>query len=111
MSGTDVLPSVAAGLQVSLALMGAALGIALLVACALVAPVLVRGRGTAGAFAAMLAALPEFLLATLALLACGVWLGWLPTSGWQGPQYMVLPALALGVPAGGLLGRLVADAL
>ncbi|MCW8100184.1 ABC transporter permease subunit [Streptomyces tauricus] len=110
-SGTDVLPSVAAGLQVSLALMGAALGIALLVACALVAPVLVRGRGSAGAFAAMLAALPEFLLATLALLACGVWLGWLPTSGWQGPQYMVLPALALGVPAGGLLGRLVADAL
>ncbi|MFH8469644.1 ABC transporter permease subunit [Streptomyces sp. NPDC017991] len=110
-SGTDVLPSVAAGLQVSLALMGAALGIALLVTCALVAPVLVRGRGSAGAFAAMLAALPEFLLATLALLTCGVWLGWLPTSGWQGPRYVLLPALALGVPAGGLLGRLVADAL
>ena len=110
-SGTDVLPSVVSGLQVSLALMGAALGVALLVTCALVAPVLVRGRGSAGAFAAMLVALPEFLLATLALLVCGVWLGWLPTSGWQGPQYMVLPALALGVPAGGLLGRLVADAL
>lgn len=110
-SGTDVLPSVVSGLQVSLALMGAALGVALLVTCALVAPVLVRGRGSAGAFAAMLAALPEFLLATVALLVCGVWLGWLPTSGWQGPQYMVLPALALGVPAGGLLGRLVADAL
>ena len=110
-SGTDVLPSVVSGLQVSLALMGAALGVALLVTCALVAPVLVRGRGSAGAFAAMLVALPEFLLATVALLVCGVWLGWLPTSGWQGPQYMVLPALALGVPAGGLLGRLVADAL
>ncbi|WUI51981.1 ABC transporter permease subunit [Streptomyces sp. NBC_00414] len=110
-SGTDVLPSVAAGLQVSLALMGAALAVALLVTCALVAPVLVRGRGSAGAFAAMLAALPEFLLATVALLVCGVWLGCLPTSGWQGPRYMVLPALALGVPAGGLLGRLVADAL
>ncbi|WP_419587007.1 ABC transporter permease subunit [Streptomyces sp. Qhu-G9] len=110
-SGTDVLPSVVSGLQVSLALMGAALGVAVLVTCALVAPVLVRGRGSAGAFAAMLAALPEFLLATVALLAFGVWLGWLPTSGWQGPQYMVLPALALGIPAGGLLGRLVADAL
>ncbi|MGP4045224.1 ABC transporter permease subunit [Streptomyces sp. 2A115] len=110
-SGTDVLPSVVSGLQVSLALMGAALGIAFLVTCAVVAPVLVRGRGSAGAFAAMLAALPEFLLATVALLVCGVWLGWLPTSGWQGPQYMVLPALALGIPAGGLLGRLVADAL
>ncbi|GAA3808174.1 ABC transporter permease subunit [Streptomyces phyllanthi] len=110
-SGTDVLPSVVSGLQVSLGLMAAALGVAVLLACALVAPVLVRGRGSAGAFAAMLAALPEFLLATVALLVCGVWLGWLPTSGWQGPQYMVLPAIALGVPAGGLLGRLVADAL
>lgn len=110
-SGTDVLPSVVSGLQVSLGLMGAAFGVALLLACALVAPVLVRGRASAGAWSAMLPAVPEFLLATVALLVCGVWLGWLPTSGWAGPQYMVLPALALGVPAGGLLGRLVADAL
>ncbi|MFF3820729.1 ABC transporter permease subunit [Streptomyces bluensis] len=110
-SGTDVLPSVILGLQVSLGLMAAAFGVAVLLACALVAPVLVRGRGSAGAFAGMLAAVPEFLLATVALLVCGVWLGWLPTSGWQGPRYMVLPAIALGVPAGGLLGRLVADAL
>ncbi|MEV6787409.1 ABC transporter permease, partial [Streptomyces sp. NPDC051098] len=83
-SGTDVLPSVAAGLQVSLGLMGASFAVALLVGTVLVAPVLVRGRGTAGAFAAILAAIPEFLLATVALVACGVWLGWLPTSGWQG---------------------------
>ncbi|WP_328978351.1 ABC transporter permease subunit [Streptomyces canus] len=110
-SGTDVLPSVLSGLQVSLALMGAAFAVAVLLACALVAPVLVRGRRAAGAWAAMPAAVPEFLLATVVLLVCGVWLGWLPTSGWQGPAYMVLPAVALGVPAGGLLGRLVADAL
>ncbi|MFE0456924.1 ABC transporter permease subunit [Streptomyces sp. NPDC058914] len=110
-SGTDVLPSVTAGLQVSLALMGAALAVAVLLAVVLVTPVLVRGRGSAGAGAAMLAAVPEVLPATVGLLVCGVWLGWLPTSGWQGPAYMVLPAVALGVPAGGLLGRLVADAL
>ncbi|MFI2434906.1 ABC transporter permease subunit [Streptomyces sp. NPDC018693] len=110
-SGTDVLPSVTAGLQVSLGLMGAAFAVAVLLAVVLVAPVLVRGRGSAGAGAAMLAAVPEFLLATVGLLVCGVWLGWLPTSGWQGPVHMVLPAIALGVPGGGLLGRLVADAL
>ncbi|MFF9689482.1 ABC transporter permease subunit [Streptomyces sp. NPDC014623] len=110
-SGTDVLPSVISGLQVSLGLMTAALAVAMVLAVALVAPVLVRNRGSAGAFAAMAAAVPEFLLATVALLVCGVWLGWLPTSGWQGPEYVILPALALGVPAGGLLGRLVADAL
>ncbi|MGK5696012.1 ABC transporter permease subunit [Streptomyces sp. URMC 128] len=110
-SGTEVLPSVVSGLQVSLALMGASLGLALLLACTLVAPVLVRGRSSAGAWAAMLVAVPEFLLATVVLLVFGVWLGWLPTSGWAGPQNMVLPAVALGVPGGGLLGRLVADAL
>ncbi|MFH9066155.1 ABC transporter permease subunit [Streptomyces coeruleorubidus] len=110
-SGTEVLPSVVSGIQVSLALMGASLGMALLLACALVAPVLVRGRASAGAWAAMLAAVPEFLLATVVLLAFGVWLGWLPTSGWAGPENMVLPAVALAVPGGGLLGRLVADAL
>ncbi|MFF6878274.1 ABC transporter permease subunit [Streptomyces sp. NPDC012474] len=110
-SGTEVLPSVVSGLQVSLALMGASLGLALLLACALVAPVLVRGRASAGAWAAMLVAIPEFLLATVVLLLFGVWLGWLPTSGWMGPENMVLPAVALGVPGGGLLGRLVADAL
>ncbi|MEV6614460.1 ABC transporter permease subunit [Streptomyces sp. NPDC051051] len=110
-SGADVGPSVLAGLQVSLALMGAALGVAVLLGVTLVAPVPVRGRASAGAGAAMLAAVPEFLLATVGLLVCGVWLGWLPTSGWEGPSSMVLPAVALGVPAGGLLGRLVADAL
>jgi ABC-type dipeptide/oligopeptide/nickel transport system permease subunit len=110
-SGTEVLPSVVSGLQVSLALMGASLGLALLLACTLVAPVLVRGRASAGAWAAMLVAVPEFLLATVVLLVFGVWLGWLPTSGWVGPVNMVLPAVALGVPGGGLLGRLVADAL
>lgn len=47
----------------------------------------------------MLAAVPEFLLATVALLVCGVWLGLLPTAGWAGPEYLVLPAIALGVPA------------
>jgi ABC-type dipeptide/oligopeptide/nickel transport system permease subunit len=110
-SGTEVLPSVVSGLQVSLALMGASLGLALLLACTLVAPVLVRGRPSTGAWAAMLVAIPEFLLATVVLLVFGVWLGWLPTSGWMGPENMVLPAVALGVPGGGLLGRLVADAL
>ncbi|MGW6563839.1 ABC transporter permease subunit [Streptomyces sp. NPDC054975] len=110
-SGTDVLPSVAAGLQVSLTLMGAALVVALLVGAALAVPVLVRGRGTTGALAAVLAAVPEFLLSLGLLITAGVWLGWFPTSGWAGPAHLVLPALALGVPAGALLGRLVADAL
>ncbi|MGW0735266.1 ABC transporter permease subunit [Streptomyces sp. NPDC002851] len=115
-SGGDVLPGVLGALGVSLGLMGAALVVALVVAAALAAPALVRGaRGrpgvSRGTTAALLASLPEFLLATLALIVLGVWLDWLPTSGWSGPVNLVLPALAMGVPAGALLGRLVDDAL
>lgn len=110
-SGTDVLPTVAAGLGVSLSLMGAALAVALVVGALTATPALVRGRATGGAVAAMLISVPEFLLSLALLVTVGVWLGWLPTSGWAGPAHLVLPALALGVPAGALLGRLVADAL
>ncbi|XVS67359.1 ABC transporter permease subunit [Actinosynnema sp. CA-299493] len=114
--GGEVLPSVLAALGVSLALTGAALVVALALAGALSASSFVRGaRGTArartGAPAAVLAALPEFLAAAVLLVVLSVWLGWFPPYGWQGPRHLVLPALALGLPAGGILGRLVDDAL
>ncbi|GAB2488504.1 ABC transporter permease subunit [Nocardiopsis aegyptia] len=118
-SGTPVLPSVVAATGVSLTVMAAALAVALPLAAALCAPTLVRGaRGTlrpggsgTGAGAAALTALPEFLIAIVLMLVFAVWLGWLPPYGWSGPQHLILPALALGIPGGGLLGRLVDDAL
>ncbi|MEU4608550.1 ABC transporter permease subunit [Kribbella sp. NPDC023972] len=116
-NGAEVLPSVLTAAAASLTLMGAALGIAILLAAAICWPTLVRGaRGTArvrgnGVIATGLAALPEFLLATLLMLTFSVWLGWLPPYGWDGPKHLVLPALALALPAGGILGRLVDDAL
>nr|WP_198667135.1 ABC transporter permease subunit [Glycomyces dulcitolivorans] len=117
-SGYPVAPAVASGLATSLTLMAGALAVALVLAALLCAPTLVRGaRGTlpegrpGGAVGAILVACPEFLLATVGLIVCGVWLGWLPTSGWAGPEHLVLPAIALGVPAGAMIGRLVGDAL
>jgi peptide/nickel transport system permease protein len=115
--GSPVLPSVLSGLGVSLTLMAAALAVTLALTCALCAPTLVRGaRGTlrgggTGATAAVLGALPEFLIATVLLVTLSVWLGLLPPYGWQEPRHLVLPALALGIPAGGVLGRLVDDTL
>ncbi|MEV4015842.1 ABC transporter permease subunit [Nonomuraea angiospora] len=115
--GGPVLPSVLSGLGVSLTLMAAALAVTLALTCALCAPTLVRGaRGTlrgggTGAVAAVLGALPEFLIATVLLVTLSVWLGLLPPYGWQEPRHLVLPALALGIPAGGVLGRLVDDTL
>jgi peptide/nickel transport system permease protein len=116
-NGSEVLPSVLTAAGASLTLMGAALAIALVIAAAICVRTLVRGaRGTlrsggAGVSATTLAALPEFLLATLLMLAFAVWLGWFPPYGWEGPHHLVLPALALALPAGGILGRLVDDAL
>ncbi|WP_460666901.1 ABC transporter permease subunit [Kribbella swartbergensis] len=116
-NGADVLSSVTAAAGASLTLMAAALGIAIVIGAAICVPTLVRGaKGTLrakgnGVVATGLAALPEFVLATLSMLAFSVWLGWLPPYGWEGPQHLVLPALALALPAGGILGRLVDDAL
>ncbi|MBC3192324.1 ABC transporter permease subunit [Pseudonocardia sp. C8] len=116
-SGTPVLGSVLSGLGVSLTLMGFALAVTAAVTAVLVAPVLRRGltgagtAGNAGGLAAALTALPEFLLAAVLLVTVAVGLGWLPPYGWAGPQYAVLPALALGVPAGGLVGRLLAESV
>ncbi|MEV0726226.1 ABC transporter permease [Micromonospora purpureochromogenes] len=112
-SGSPVGPTVWRAFGVSLTLMGVALVVALVVAALLVARGLVRGHAQlrAGGTGAALAAVPEFLLGTVLLLVGAVWLRWAPPFGWSGPAYLVLPALALGIPAGGLLGRLADDAL
>ncbi|MER8001515.1 ABC transporter permease subunit [Streptomyces sp. NPDC095613] len=116
-SGSAVLPAVGQALGVSLLLMAGAMVVALGTAAAVCARPLWLGARRrlgsprAGGTAAMLAALPEFLTASVLATVVGVQLGWLPALGWYGPRWMVLPSLALGLPAGALLGRLLADAL
>ncbi|MPQ97168.1 ABC transporter permease subunit [Modestobacter sp. I12A-02628] len=115
-SGAPVGPGLLQATGVSLTLMGSALTVTVLVAAVLCAPALrraVQGRPgrPAGVAGAGLTALPEFLLASVLLVVVAVWLGWLPPYGWDGPRSAVLPALAMGLPAGGLIGRLLADGL
>ncbi|MFJ2114813.1 ABC transporter permease subunit [Streptomyces sp. NPDC087850] len=116
-SGEPVLPQVADAFAVSLTLMSGALAVTIAVAALVCARTLHLGsrrrlrRTRAGTGAAVLAALPKFLLASLLATVCGVWLGWFPSSGWEGPRSMVLPALALGVPSGAMLGGLLDQAL
>ncbi|CAI1189608.1 ABC transporter permease subunit [Serratia quinivorans] len=115
-SGRPVLEGLLQATGVSLTLMGYALAIALLVALLLALPTLWRGlhgeyRRPAGVLAVALTALPEFLLAALLLILGAVWLNWFPPYGWQSLRHVVLPALALGLPAGGLLGLLFSDGL
>jgi peptide/nickel transport system permease protein len=117
-SGTEVLPAAAPALGVSLLLMAGALAIAVATAAAVCARTLWLGsrrrlgdRGPGGTGSAVLAALPEFLVASVLASVIGVQLGWLPALGWYGPQWMILPSLALGLPAGAVLGRMLDDQL
>ncbi|MFF9622578.1 ABC transporter permease subunit [Streptomyces griseosporeus] len=112
-SGTAVAPDVLRALGVSLLLMAVALAVAVLTAALVCARTLRTGhRGPrAGTGSALLAALPEFLTASVLATVVGVQLGWLPALGWYGPRWTVLPALALGLPAGAVLGRLLDDLL
>lgn len=115
-SGAEIGPGVVAALGVSLTLAGFAAAVAVVVAALLVIrPLLTTGPGSgvvtarASRTAAVLASVPEFLLASVLLAVAAVQLGWLPTSGWAGPRHAVAPALALGLPAGAVLGVVLGD--
>ncbi|MDK1472030.1 ABC transporter permease subunit [Streptomyces sp. 549] len=116
-SGGEVLPEVVQAAGASLLLVAGALAVAACVAGAVSARTLWRGatrrgpRPQRGGTAAVLAAVPEFLTASVLAVVVGVTWGWLPALGWYGPQWMVLPALSLGLPAGAFLGRMLDDAL
>lgn len=115
-TNTPVLPGTLEALGVSLTLMSFAITVSLILAAALCLPAIVRGargrpgRGS-GVVAASLTAVPEFLLAALLLVTGAIWLGLFPPYGWEGVHYAVLPALALGLPGGGLIGRLLSDSI
>jgi ABC-type dipeptide/oligopeptide/nickel transport system permease subunit/ABC-type dipeptide/oligopeptide/nickel transport system permease component len=116
-SGEPVLPQVTGAFGVSVTLMLGALVVTVLVAGLVCARTVFLGsrrrlrQGRAGTGPAVLAALPKFLLASMLATVCGVWLGWFPSSGWEGPKSMVLPALALGVPSGAMIGGLLDQSL
>ncbi|MCM5703066.1 ABC transporter permease subunit [Larsenimonas salina] len=115
-SGGPVLPGMLSAAQVSLVLMASALTVALVTTVLICLPAMKRGlegrpSPTSGAVGAAITALPEFLLASLLLVVFAAWLQWLPPYGWGEIRHVILPAFALGLPAGGLLGRLFSDAL
>jgi peptide/nickel transport system permease protein len=115
-SGAPIGDGVWKTLGVSATLTLFAVLVALVIALVLVSPAArrvlkdrpQRGSGPVGV---ALTALPEFLLASALLVVFAVQLRWFPPYGWTGLSTAILPALALGVPAGGLLGRLLSDAV
>ena len=115
-SGAPVADTVLPALGASLTVMAAALAVTFAVTAAACAPALRRaaqGRpvGTGGVAVASFAALPDFLIATLGVAVFATWTGLLPAYGFNGPANLVLPALAMGLPGGGVLARLGRDAI
>ena len=57
-------------------------------------------------FAMLGICVPNFVLGPLLVLVFGLWLGWLPVSGWDEPQDKILPALTLGAMYAAYIARL-----
>lgn len=115
-SGEAVAGTVLPALGTSLTVMAAAFTVTVAVAALACAPALHRaakGRpvGASGVAVASFAALPDFLIATSGVAVFATWAGVLPAYGFSGPAHLVLPALAMGLPGGGVLARLGRDAI
>lgn len=55
--------------------------------------------------------IPSYVLAPALILLFGVQLGWLPSSGWRGPEYLILPALTLATSPAAFCGQVVRAAM
>lgn len=58
-------------------------------------------------------AIPTFVTAPLLILLFGLYLGWLPISGWGGgdPKHLLLPVIALALPKVATLARITRGAM
>lgn len=100
-SRAPVGPEVARALTVSLTLAMTALGIALIVALPLGTLSAMRQGTTIDNIATFVTqtfvAIPEYWFAPMAVLVFSLYLGLLPSAGWDGPASLVLPALVLSL--------------
>ncbi len=69
-----------------------------------------RGRAadrSIGFFTLLGLSLPNFALGPVLILIFSIQLGWLPVSGREGPQYLILPAVTMGAALAAILTRMV----
>ena len=108
--GRSVGDVIGDALPVSLQLGGVALLLALLIGVPAGLAAGVR-KGTAVDRVTMLLtmlgiSMPSFVLGAGLILGVGLWLGWLPAALWEGPLYVILPALTLAALPAAYIGQL-----
>lgn len=101
MSREPVIEQVWSALKVSIVLTLAALGFAFAVAVPVGSIAALRQGGsldtTIKSLSQAFVAVPEYWLAPMSILVFALYLGWLPSAGWRGPESVILPALALSL--------------
>ncbi|MBI4042655.1 MAG: ABC transporter permease [Deltaproteobacteria bacterium] len=55
--------------------------------------------------------LPSFLVGAILILIFAHALGWLPAALWEGPRYMILPAVTLGIRPAAIIARLTRSSM
>jgi len=55
--------------------------------------------------------MPTFWFGIMAIVIVSVKLRWLPTSGYQGPKYLILPGLTLGLYTSAIIARILRSSL
>lgn len=100
-SRAPVAAKLGAALLVSFTLAMSALALALAIAVPLGTVAAIRPGGaldnTTTFLTQSLVAIPEYWTAPMAILLFALWLGWLPSAGWDGPASLVLPAMTLAL--------------
>jgi oligopeptide transport system permease protein len=113
--GRDVATILAETFPVSCALGAVALGIAVLLGLAFGIAAGSRADGWVDRGGMLLAtagvALPNFVLGVVLVLIVSHRLHWLPPALWEGPRYVVLPALTLGLGPAAYIARLTRASL
>jgi peptide/nickel transport system permease protein len=110
-----VTEQILAALPSTLALTGAAVVVALAAGIPLGIISALRHRTWVDSLSMMLSllgvAMPVFWVALLLILIFSINLGWLPATGGSGFSSMILPSVALGLGAAGLIARLVRSSM
>ena len=94
-----VAPKVFSGLRISATLSVATLAISLALALPLGVVAAMKPNSPLDTFISVASQLgvviPAYALAPILILIFGIYLGWLPSSGWRSPAHLILPCLTL----------------